>query len=735
MRAKPFYLGVMIGFIICAFCLTGAQAGKGNEKNIVTGDSAIVDENDDDVIVSDEPTIPLTPGQVSPFGRGAANAIRQGHFATFNARHNNRWKANINRKDGKVRILYGNLSRQYPGGAEMVARDFLKESHAVFGMKDDIEDLKTIRIDKSFKRNHVKLQQAYDGVPVRGATVLVHSNEAGQVTMVQNGYLEDLTVENLRGVSREDAVRIAMNDLRADLDEETLIFEAKSRELIVPHGGNHRFIWEVTIPTENPFALWVYHVDAENYGILYKANEILSYRNGKGRVCKSNRDWRKGKAKIVTLPNMFTTGDGVEGGWLYGLHADIYDDNQNDPYASNYRFIYNPNLPAEKPWFDATTAYYSLNGLWGWWRSKVLKKYGPTDPDFYYTLSIPAFVNVLDYCNAFYSPDLGSGIPGFVFGNEGSCFPSSEDLVLDQSVVSHEYAHAMMDWCGFETQFGGALDNYGRAMGEGNSDWFAYLFTKSTKAGEVAWAWSQDGYLRNINNTMIYPDDVDDPSLGAPEEHYTGQIWGGYLYDLSRRLKSSNPFSSTSDDLKFVYQGFYYFTAEGGHRPNEPDFYDAINAQILAEQDLNNGKYKNSAKAWGCMASRGINAVLRPTYAHPSDYFGTGAPGSDAVAYFAWTFPEVKRIKTTGGILKASDTNEFPIIISEDGRDLKVLVKAAAVAMAPSIELYTTNSTHVATGTSSGKKAYLTVKDIPADDYVIVLNANQGSYKIDIKVQ
>jgi len=522
-------------------------------------------------------------------------------------------------------------------------------------------------------------------------------------------------------------VRIAFNDLEAEIGNEAVIYDATPREMVAPHGDIHLFIWKITIPTQNPIGFWVYHIDAASSEIIYKANELNSLRNGSGNVYTSDRQWHKGKIKRAVLANMFTPAEGVAGGWLYGWHADIYDNNQNDPFAPDYRFIYKPSIPAEKPWFDATTAYYSLNHLWGWWQKNVLKIYGPGAPDYFYTLPVPAIVNVDDFCNAVYTPDLGGGIPGFAFGNEGSCSPSSEDLVLDKAVVSHEYAHAMMDWCGFDTQFGGELHQYGRAMGEGNSDWFAYLYTKSILLGNVAWDWSEDGYLRNLNNTMVYPDDVDLPALGVPEEHYTGQIWGGYLYDLSRALKSKA--------LKFVYQGLYYFTAEGGHRPLHPDFYDAMYAQILAEQDLHNGKNKNAAKAWGCMASRGINAVLRPTYMHPSNYFGTGSPGSDEVAYFAWSFPQVKRIKTSGRILKAFDTNEFPIIVSAEGRTLEVIVKAATGTMAPSVELFTTSAEYVASGTSNGKKAHLTMTDIPPGEYVIVLSANQGGYKIDIKVK
>jgi hypothetical protein len=711
LRTKSLRLSLLLCGAFIFLGLTGVYAAE---------------EGDEDAILSDERTIPVAPGQVNSVAQGAAKFARKGHFEDFNARHNHRWRANLNKRDGKVRILYGNVSPRYAGDPEKVARGFLKDAHAVFGLKAQLSDLQTLRVAKTLKRHHVKLQQTYDGIPVKGALVLVHANQDGQVSMVQNDYVEALQVANQRSVSREAAVKIALNDLEAYLESGGYIGVEKAQEMVVPSGDEHLFIWEITIPTEKPYGLWVYHIDAESLAIIYKANEIASLKKGKGNVFKTNGAWQNENIKNSALRYMFTNADGYAEGWLWGLHADIYDANQNDPFAPNFKFNYDPGIPDEKPWFDATNAYHNLNYLWTWWHKKILKKYGPFAPEYFYTLSTPVIVNVNDLCNAFYTPELAEGTPGFVFGNEGSCSTSAEDIVLDKSVVSHEYTHAMMDWFGFDVQFGGQVDQYGRAMGEGNADWFAYLITKSPLSGDVAWDWAVKGYLRNLDNAMVYPDDVDHPATGLPEEHYTGQIWGGYLYDLSQVLKSKA--------LKFVYQGLFYFTVEGGHRPSEPDFQDAILAQILAEQDLNDGQYKNAAKAWGCMASRGLNAVMRSPYMHAGDYFGTGAPGSDAIAYFTWSFPQVRGIKTTGRILKAYDTGEYPINVTEPGKKLTVVAKAQAANMDPALEVYTTGAEYVASGTTAEDKVILEIAEIPPGAYVIVLSANQGAYSIEIKV-
>ena len=82
-----------------------------------------------------------------------------------------------------------------------------------------------------------------------------------------------------------------------------------------------------------------------------------------------------------------------------------------------------------------------------------------------------------------------------------------------------------------------------------------------------------------------------------PQEHYTGEIWGGYLYDLSRVLKKKA--------IPYVYNSSYYFNPAGGHRDGYPDFYDAIMAQIDAEREM-------TGKGWTEESSMqmGPNSVL-----------------------------------------------------------------------------------------------------------------------------
>ncbi len=676
--------------------------------------------------------LPVLIGQVSSSDKRSIPMRSASGFDAFNAVNGNQWKASFSEKTGKVKLLHGAISKQYGNGPEGTARGFLGDSYMIFGLKQDLSDLRTERVDKTPDRDHVRLQQTYNNVPIVGVFVLVHSSPQGQVTMVQNDYIQGFQVANAQVVAAEAAKNISRGDLQASLKGATLS-DGKVEELIAPYKGGYYYVWKIAIPTREPFGYWVYHVDAGTGEILYKGNEILSLRNGQGRAFTSNANWLLGRISNVVLKSMFTTGDGYahDGGWLWGLHADIYDNNYNDPYSSTFKFLY--DYYTQSDWFDATHAYYMMNTVWDWWNKNVILKYGPYPAYFYNNPPAPTYVNVGGMCNAFYSPDIvGGGYPGWAFGDENSCAAGSEDLVIDSDVVRHEFTHAMMDWNGFGAQFGGPVNYYGRAMGEGNSDWFGYLLhTRDPRMATVAWHWSAAGYLRNLDNVQMYPISVNYPGTGLPEEHYTGEIWGGYLYDLYRVLGPNA--------LKYIYNSFYYFSTSGGFMGSYPDFYDGIWAQVNAEYDLT-GKYTSSLKAWGSMVSRGILGLLRPRYCD-DNYFNTGANTCDSNAYFGWNMPYFRTINTKGNLLWTNDPHDYIVYVTDPFWDLTATVTATANGIInPYIYLYDGGGNLLASvGPSTSKKAMLKYYNVPTGFIVVRVTGSmtapaRGYYNFQVKV-
>jgi Zn-dependent metalloprotease len=681
---------------------------------------------DDVSVVSGEGELPFTMGPPGPHANVPSRTAESGLHA-FNTSQKNSWKAHFNNKTGKVKALFGALSKRYENGPEKTARSFLSESTELFGLQQNLSDLKTVRVDETPERDHVRFQQTHNGIPVVGAFVIVHANKNSQVTMVQNGHAGEILTVNSDLITAAVAGDIARNDLKASQKEGTVLKEGKSEKLVAPQDGAYSYVWQITIPTEKPFGLWVYRVDAESGKILYKANEIDSLKTGQGKAYTSNANWHKGTVGTVPLKSMFTSSEGYTPGYIWGLFANVFDYGGNDPWSPTYKFLYDPF--SQPDWFNATQAYYAINTVHDWWQKTVIAKYGPTPGTPFYS-SIPVITNV-DMCNAFYSSDLIGTGPGIAFGGADYCAPGSANLVQDWDVVRHEYTHAMMDWNGFNSQFSSPSNYYGRAMGEGNADWFSFLpNTKDPFVGDVAWNWSSEGYLRDLDNTRMYPYDVDLPAYGLPEEHYTGEIWSNYLYDLTKNLGASA--------LPYAYKSFFYFDPAGGFMPSYPDFYDAIWAQIVAEFELT-GKYTNSLKAYGSMVSRGITGYLRSPYSS-SNYFDSGFAGSDSNPSFWWNFPYFKSISTKANLLYTQDPHEY-LIHTAGTMKLTVTVTGSTSGMTnPSIDVYDYLGNFYAHVSGVGTKGTLTYPALPDGWYVIKVTGTasspaRGYYGIRISMQ
>ncbi|MHC1742375.1 MAG: hypothetical protein AB9873_04995 [Syntrophobacteraceae bacterium] len=469
-------------------------------------------------------------GQVESDDSEAAPLRAKSGLDAFNARNRSQWKASFSRKSGKVRGLHGGVSRSYEDGPENVARGFLRDAHEMLGLKEDLSDLRTIRVNRSAERNHVRMQQLHNGIPVRSAYMLVHSNQQGQVTMVQNSTVESLQPTNQSTLAEDAAKEIARKDLLATLSAGATIGTVAAEQEIMRYQDKYLYVWKISLPTRQPSGQWVYQVDAENGQILYKGNERRSTKSGSGRAYKTNKDWHAYKIGKVQLKYMYTCLETADCGYLFGQHADIYDYSGNDVWDMTFKFIFYPEYYVEdKAPFDAVNTYYQITSAWDWWSKNVINKFVSFYKEDFKYFRPSVYVNStdpLDQCNAGYWYDIDTEYT-MAFGNENTCVAGSEDVALDVDVVTHEYAHAMMDWLGYWDQFGGAVDHYGRSMGEGNSDWFAYLYTKDPYIGDVAWNWDWPLVMEAISGTWTTPGCIPTTSMtGQPLRSITPERFG-----------------------------------------------------------------------------------------------------------------------------------------------------------------------------------------------------------------
>ncbi|TPW08855.1 MAG: matrix-associated zinc metalloprotease FibA, partial [bacterium] len=176
------------------------------------------------------------------------------------------------------------------------------------------------------------------------------------------------------------------------------------------------------------------------------------------------------------------------------------------------------------------------------------------------------------YDNAYFSP--WEGTLNFGDGNR------LNDLAKDATVAYHEYTHAVTSdivYLVYSGESGG--------LNEGYSDYFAGTLTEDPAVGRYSAARLPNGWIRNMDNKLHYPEDSGD------EPHKAGALWGGCIWDIRKALGAE-----VSD--KLIHQSRYYLP---GSRATFADGYQGI---LKADQTLFGGSHAEAITQ--AMTARGI---------------------------------------------------------------------------------------------------------------------------------
>lgn len=431
----------------------------------------------------------------------------------------------------------------------------------------------------------VRFVQILDGARVAGSVVVAHFDERGALRSLESAYRPGLRSVNERKVPPQEAERIAWADLRT---AERLVVRAgqpKVEAWVWPLDGGPGHVWIVRQPTLQPWGSFVTRVDAATGRVLSRENAAQSaIRTGSALVYRENADY-PGNASVRRVRNLYGRARNPYGE-LKGVHFTILDDRDRPAESAVYRYVYHPLSHPDS--FDQVSAYYHLERA----HARFAERLGVRDLSWFDGgQPVAAVVNAEGYCGAFYSSDLhGDGIPGFVFGNQGTCEFQNEDFARDADVIYHEFAHAIADWKGLNLAMA-PVDSYQRSISEADADYHSASTTGDPLLGEVL------GQTRLLDNDKTYPEDVA-CNAGSVEEHCTGEIWGGLLWDLRSVLKGE------AERLEFASLDHLVDHWPDGHVATWLDFWDATMALLRADQDLHDGAHQSLI--YGAAASRGV---------------------------------------------------------------------------------------------------------------------------------
>ena len=460
--------------------------------------------------------------------------------------------------DGKrLHSMMGELSESLNGNMLDAAQAYILENAKVFNLPSNESGslMKPIRMEEAAGAHHVAFQMNIDGINVYEAVIQIHISQSdGVIRLAHGSYPTIERITNQIRLSRLESIRAASEHLQAT----RLRGIPKSELMIYPTDeAAGRMVYVVQIPSGEPLGDYKIIVDADTGEEIYRNNEMVfrTVQTGRGKVLMHHPN--AGPAAIERLVNL--TGKTLE-----GLYVRVTNNGGAASNSDTYEHIHDWRTSIN---FDEVNAYFHVSKIHALFRGmgftrldrplKTVVRYGT------------------NYDNAFYSPWQRM----IAFGS-GSRL---NNLAHEESVIYHEYAHAVLDQIVRLTYSGES-----GAMNEGQADYFACTISNDHLVGEYAVAKMGRPFLRDLSNKLVYPDDIQN------QVHADGRIWGGALWDIRQALGAR-----TADLL--IHKSFFYLSA------GRPRFIDGYKALATADRNLNNGR--NKEVLFRIMKARGITAT------------------------------------------------------------------------------------------------------------------------------
>lgn len=171
------------------------------------------------------------------------------------------------------------------GNPEAIARGFLDQNRALFGLGSASDELRLLRLepDNQLGFRHIRLDQVYQGLPVFGRQLVVHLDAAEQVVAVNGRFAPDIALATEPTISAEQALETALANLHG---EQLLPFEQATVQTQPLPAETHlaiyvsdtvapTLVWQVTVLTERPLGQWTFFVNAARPIVVHAIDSVM----------------------------------------------------------------------------------------------------------------------------------------------------------------------------------------------------------------------------------------------------------------------------------------------------------------------------------------------------------------------------------------------------------------------------------------------------------------------------
>lgn len=176
------------------------------------------------------------------------------------------------RTTGVPTRLAGKLSQRIDASGQEIAMRFFRANATLYGMADANNELVTVRTKADPQGwSHVKLQQVYKSVPVENKTMLVHINSNKEIRIVTGYYLPNINIDTTATVRSTDAISAARRDLNP---KKELARPPVAERVIYTFSGKTHLAWKTRLISVDPFAEFIYYVDAHTGQVIDKYDDF-----------------------------------------------------------------------------------------------------------------------------------------------------------------------------------------------------------------------------------------------------------------------------------------------------------------------------------------------------------------------------------------------------------------------------------------------------------------------------
>jgi len=453
---------------------------------------------------------------------------------------------------------------------EEAARNFIDSQRELFGLYSS--ELRTVKCKKHYRVWFVIFDQVSDGRRIHGARIDMRITPDGRVYLFGNQAFPGFTGEWPSGMPLELLSSMAGGDLGLDYNDIEF-----GEQLWLPLERENgvleiRPVQVLELKVLDPPSNWRCFVDIETGETLMRLNTYYyfsGYISATVSVApvtpwntEHTRSVRWGRvvmgsyyadANDTGYYNYSTTSSGTAYHRLTGTYMNVEDLSGAEPEFSQYvsgSATLNIHMDDSNSESEERCGYV--------WAMRAKYNHELIDPDFTdMDWQCECNVNISSStCNAYWD---GSSINFYQEG--GGC----ENTAQLKDVVMHEYTHGITDAIYDGSGYMPLL-----AMNEAWSDFWPCTDADSPHLGRGFFGAST--YLRNVDNTLVYPDDWEG------ESHHDGMILGGALWDMRENLGPGHGYTDTLFIFARYGLGYNFF-----------DYYYDILAVDDDDGDISNG--------------------------------------------------------------------------------------------------------------------------------------------------